>query len=86
MGDIAIYLIVGILLLAGLLALSHASSRTMSEKEYESRKGKNTAVGNALLNLQSMIEPGKARLREAKMENRARGDPDGDPPDPETED
>lgn len=82
------YLILAILVFAGLAALGRR--RSITRREYEERLGKGDGAGNALmrgagasmLELQGILEPGREQLREAKEERRDEGDESGDPPVP----
>ncbi len=66
------------LVVAGLAAL--ARERPMSDEEYEERRGKGSAVGNALLALHDVLEPGRREAVKAREERRAEADPGADPP------
>lgn len=83
-----VYIVIGILIIAGLAALGR--NRPISKEEYESRKGQGGGAGNALLRgagqgmleLQGILEPGREQLRVAKEEKQDEEDESGDPPDP----
>jgi len=76
-------LIAGVAFLAALGLYLLSRPARMTDEEYEARKGKGSGVGNALLELQSILEPGKGdALRKAKTEQHEEADPGGDPPEP----
>jgi len=75
------YIAVLVLAVAGLVAL--ARRRGISEAEYEAMKGKQSRVGNALLDAQVLLEPGREALRKAKQECRVEQDESGAPPSPD---
>lgn len=68
-----------VLLVAGLAALARA--RPMSDAEYEERRGKGSPIGNAMLALHDILEPGRGEAGKAREERRAEADPGADPPD-----
>lgn len=73
-----IWLGVGVLIVAGLAAL--ARERPLSDEDYEERRGKGAALGNAMLALQEILEPRRGEAGKAREERRAEADPGGDPP------
>jgi hypothetical protein len=82
---VLIYLALAVIAVAGLAAL--ARPRSISQDEYDEMKGKSSGVGNALQEIQSIFEPGRAEhLRKAKTEIRAEAEPGGDPPEPGKDD
>jgi hypothetical protein len=74
------YIAVFVLAVAGLVAL--ARRRGISGEEYEAMKGKQSRIGNALLDAQVLVEPEREALRKAKQERRVEEDESGDPPSP----
>ncbi len=78
-----IWLGVVVLIVAGLAAL--ARERPLSEEDYEERRGKGTALGNAMLALHELLEPRRGEAGKAREERRAEADPGGDPPDTDPE-
>ncbi len=48
---------------------------------YKHRKASPGSVGNALLQVQSIFEPGKEHVLEARLEDAVEEDASGDPPD-----
>jgi len=82
------YLILAVLIFAGLAALGR--KRSMSRKEYEEQGKHGGGLGNALvrgagaglLGVQAMLEPGREQLLAANEEKRDAGDESGDPPEP----
>lgn len=75
-----IWLAVIVVCIVGFAAL--ASSRPMTDDEYEERRGKGAALGNALLTLQDFFEPGRGQAGKARTEQREEVEPQGDPPEP----
>ncbi len=73
-----IWLGVVALIVAGLAAL--ARERPLSEEDYEERRGKGAALGNAMLALHEILEPRRGEAGKAREERRAEADPGGDPP------
>jgi hypothetical protein len=66
------------LVVAGIAAL--ARERTMTDEEYEERRGRGAGVGGAVLALHEILEPGRAEAGKAREERPAEPDPGGDPP------
>ncbi|HXI04551.1 MAG TPA: hypothetical protein VNI57_15360 [Candidatus Saccharimonadales bacterium] len=75
-----VWLAVIAICVAGVAAL--ASKRPMSDEEYEERRGKGAALGNALLTLQDFFEPQRGQAGKARTEQREEVEPQGDPPEP----
>ena len=73
-----LYLAVLVIAVAGIVLL--ARRREITDEEYEEMKGKGSAVGNALLDAQILLEPGRESLRKAKEEIQVEEDDSGDPP------
>jgi hypothetical protein len=49
---------------------------------YQRRKPSRTALGNAFLEVQAIVEPGKRVLLEERQEQRCEEDESGEPPEP----
>jgi len=83
-----VYLAIAVLIFAGLAALGKV--RPMTREEYEERRKQGGGPGNALvrglgeglLELQGILEPGREQVRRAKEEKRDEEDAAGDPPRP----
>ena len=73
-----LYLAVLVIAVAGVVLL--ARRREITDEEYEKMKGKGSAVGNALLEAQILLEPGRESLLKAKEEIQVEEDDSGDPP------
>ncbi len=78
-----IFLYLGVLAAIAIGLILLARRPPLSDADYERLKGKGSGVGNALLSVQSLIEPDKKDLLEARQEERAEEDDTGDPPDPQ---
>jgi hypothetical protein len=76
---ILVYLAIGVAIVAGLALLGRR--REISEAEYESLKGKQSGIGNALLEIQSIYEPQRESLKKTREERQVEKD-SGDPPVP----
>ena len=50
---------------------------------YQRRKPSRSALGNAFLEVQAIVEPGKRRLLEARQQEPLDGDESGAPPEPD---
>jgi len=85
---VLVYIAVAALVFAGLAALGR--KRSMTRKEYDDRLGRGSGPGNALrrgvgeglLELQGLLEPGREQVRKVREEREDTGDAGGDPPVP----
>lgn len=77
---ILVYVALAVAIVAGLALLGRR--REISEEEYESLKGKQSGIGNALLEMQSIYEPQRDSLKKAREELQVEEDDSGDPPTP----
>ncbi len=77
-------LIVGLLLVACVYALHRLALWLESRGHlyYLHRQPSSSALGNAALEIQSILEPSKKAMVEVKREERRRESPSGDPPEP----
>lgn len=84
MAELIPWILLLLLAAAGIVAVAHR--RPMTDAEYEERLGKGNALGNALQEVQGILDPGAGEnLRRAKTELRAEADPSGDPPEPRSD-
>lgn len=79
--EILLYSGVGVILLALLAMLGRP--RSITPEEYKRMKDRTSASASVLLDIQSMIEPGKKHHLEQMVDEHEDEDDDGDPPDPD---
>ncbi|MBI3450049.1 MAG: hypothetical protein HY049_14185 [Acidobacteria bacterium] len=83
-----VYLAIAALAVAGLAALGRKPP--MTREEYDDRLGRGAGPGNAisrgmgegLLELQGILEPGREQVRKVREEKEDARDASGDPPEP----
>jgi hypothetical protein len=72
-------------LVGGVLYLLHRAALWAEDRGwiyYSRRKPSSSALGNAFLEAQAIVEPGKRLLLEARQEEDSEEDESGDPPEP----
>ena len=74
-----------LVLVCGALYLLHRLALWAEDRGwiyYQRRKPSRTALGNAFLEVQAIVEPGKRLLLEARQEQACEEDESGEPPEP----
>jgi hypothetical protein len=78
LGYVAVAGLLACAAVAGLAALGRRGR--MTDEEYEARLGRQSPLGNALLDVQALLEPDREPYRKARQEIRTEVDGSGEPP------